>query len=307
MEGPTTLRFATQASMDVQRMMRQLTDLQRQVASGNVSNDLAGFGDNAATLLNTQTLQATSNAKAQALSALNARFGVQASALDQVAQSASTLAKTIRDALSANDGRTIDTELNLAFSSAVSGLNETWNGQPLFAGERVGNPPVKVDTLQQLLAATGPQDIYDEAARPQVIDLGTGTPIKVADKASELSQPLFDTFTALQQMINQAGGQLPAPLTQAQRDQLTDIATQLDAESATFTTAEGRAGQLQQRFTNEGTRLTARSNLLAKAIGDQSDADIAQISIQINTLMAQYQASAKTFTDISKLSILAYL
>ena len=293
--------------MDIQRMMRQLTDLQRQVASSSVSNDLAGYGDGAGRLLNAQSLRANSDAKSQALSQLEARFGVQASALDQVAQSASLLAKTIRDALSSNDGRSVATELNLVFSSSVSGLNESWNGQPLFAGERVGNPPVKIDTLQALVAATGPQDIYDEATRPQIIDLGSGSPIKLADKASEMSQPLFDTFKALQQMIDAAGGQLPAPLTQTQRDQLDSIASQLDAESSTFTTAEGRAGQLQTRFTDERTRLQDRSDLLSKQIGDQSDVDLAMVSVQINTLLAQYQAAAKTYSDLSKLTILNYL
>ena len=306
MDGALTLRFSTQAAMDIQRMTREMSDLQRQVASGSVANDLRGFGDGASRLLNTQSLRAASDAKAQAVSQLEARFGVQASALNQVASATSLLAKTIRDALSANDGRSIDVELNLAFSSSVAGLNESWNGQPLFAGERIGNQPVKVDSLDALVAATGPQDIYDEATRPQTVDLGSGPPIALADKASTLSSSLFDTFKALKQMINTAGGQLPAPLTQGQRDQLEQIAGQLDTESATFTQAEGRAGQLQTRFSGERTRMTDRSNLLLKEIGDQSDADLAQVSVRINSLLAQYQAAAKTFTDLSKLSLLDY-
>ncbi len=307
MDGALTLRFSTQAAMDIQRMTRELSDLQRQVASGSVSNDLRGYGDGAARLLNTESLRATSDAKAQAVGALQARFGVQASALNQVSSATALLAKTIRDALSANDGRSIDVELNLAFSSSISGLNEQWNGQPLFAGERIGNPPVKINTLDELVSASGPQDIYDEAARPQTVDLGAGTPIPIADKASDLSSNLFDTFKQLKIMINAAGGQLPAPLTEAQRDQLGQIAAALDGEASTFTAAEGRAGQLQTRFTQERTRMTDRSDLLLKEVGDQADADLAQVSVRINSLLAQYQAAAKTFTDLSKLTLLNYL
>jgi flagellar hook-associated protein 3 FlgL len=301
------LRFNTQASLDMQRIMQQLTTLQGQVASQTVANDLAGYGADAGTLLNAKSMQAAADAKNTALSSLQARFGVQASALDQVAKSASTLAQAVRSALSANDGRTLDTDLSLAFSTAVSGLNQTWNGQPLFAGERVGNAPVKVTSPQDLVNAAGPQDIYDEAARTQVVDIGNGTQIKLADKASDLSQPLMDTFKTLQVMINSSGGQLPAPLTEAQRGQLAALAAQLDDASQTFTVAEGRAGQLQNRFADEQTRLQQRSDLLSKAIGDQTVPDLGQVSVQINALMAQYQASAKTFTDISKLSLLNYL
>ncbi len=307
MNGALTLRFSTQAAMDIQRMTRELSDLQRQVASGSVANDLRGLGDGASRLLNTQSLRAASDARASAVGQLEARFGVQAAALNQVSTGASLLAKTIRDALSSNDGRSIGIELNLAFSSAISGLNESWNGQPLFAGERIGNQPVKIDSLDALMAATGPQDIYDEAARPQTVDLGSGPPIALANKASELSTDLFNTFKSLKGLINSAGGELPAPLTQTQRDQLEQIAAQLDTESATFTTAEGRAGQLEKRFTGERTRLNDRSTLLLKEISDQSDADLAQVSVRINALLAQYQAAAKTFTDLSKLTLLDYL
>ena len=42
-------------------------------------------------------------------------------------------------------------------------------------------------------------------------------------------------------------------------------------------------------------------------IGDQADADIAQVSIKISALMVQYEATAKTFADLSRLSLLDYL
>src|SRR5262249_10378745 len=155
------------------------------------------------------------------------------------------------------------------------------NGQPLFAGERVGNLPVKVQSPQDLVNAAGPQDIYDEAERTQVIEVN-GVQMKLADKASELSQPLMDTFKTLQIMLNNSGGQLPAPMSEDQRNQLMGLAQQLDDESQTFVVAEGRAGQLQTRFSDEQTRLQQRSDLLTKAIGDQTEPDVGQLSIQIN-------------------------
>ena len=307
MNGALTLRFSTQAAMDIQRMTRELSDLQRQVASGSVANDLRGFGDGAARLINAQSLKANADARAGAVSQLEARFGVQAAALSQVSESATLLAKQIRDALSSNDGGSISVDLDMAFTSAIAGLNENWNGQPLFAGERVGNPPVKIDSLSQLMAAAGPADIFDEAARQQTIDLGDGQPIALASKASEMAQPLFDTFKQLKTMLNSAGGNLGTPMDPVQRDQLQAIAVALDGEANTFTSAEGRAGQLQKRFTSERTRMQDRSTLLLKEIGDQSDADLAQVSVRISALLAQYQAAAKTFTDLSKLSLLDYL
>jgi len=232
---------------------------------------------------------------------------VQGAALGQVAHASELLAQSIREAISANDGRGIATELELSFASIVSALNETWNGQPLFAGERQGSGPVRIATLQQLQDATGPQDIFNEAGRHQILDLGAGDPIVLSRKASELSDGLFNTLLQLKTMLDASGGTLGQPITDTQRTQLLGIVDQLSAESAKFINEEGRAGQLSARFSTEQVRLQERSNLLLKEIGSQADANLAEVSIRLNALMVQYEASAKTFADLSKLSLLNYL
>jgi len=305
--GPLTLRFTTQAQLDIRRITRELSELQAKVASGREAKDLQGFGGASSRLLNAQSLRATSDARASVINQLQARFGVQGAALGQVAEAAGLLAQSIREAISSNDGRGIATELDLSFASVVSALNETWNGQPLFAGERQGQGPIKITTLDQLQLANSPDDIFDEAARHQVLDLGVGEPIVLSAKASELSQGLFDALAELADLIDASGGQIGQPIGAANIASLQLIADKLDAESNKFTNEEGRAGQLQKRFEAERVRLQERSNLLFKEIGDQADADIAMVSVQLSALLVQYEAAAKTFSDLSQLSLLKYL
>lgn len=307
MSGPLTLRFTTQATLDIRRITHELSELQAKVASGREAKDLQGFGGASSRLLNAQSLRATSDARASVINQLQARFGVQGAALGQVAEAAGLLAQSIREAISSNDGRGIATELDLTFSSVVSALNETWNGQPLFAGERQGQGPIKITTLNELQAATGPDDIFDEAARHQIIDLGAGDPIVLSAKASELSQGAFDTLSDLADLIDAAGGQIGQPISASNILALQEIADRLDSEANKFTNEEGRAGQLQKRFAAERVRLQERSNLLFKEIGDQADADVAMVSVQLSSLLVQYEAAAKTFSDLSQLSLLKYL
>ena len=307
MSGALTFRFTTQAQLDIRRITRELGELQRQVASGAVAKDLQGFGGGASRLLNAQSLKANADAHQSVIDQLQARFGVQGAALGQVAEAAGLLAQGIREALSSNDGRGIATELELSFASIVSALNETWNGQPMFAGERQGAGPIKINTLAELVAAAGPDDIYDEAARHQEIDFGVGSPVVLSAKASELSQGLFDVLADLKTMLDGAGGTIGQPISAAQTAALQDFAARLDEEASNFTNEEGRAGQLYKRFSAERVRLQERSNLLLKEIGDQADADIAEISVKLSTLLVQYEAAAKTFSELSKLSLLDYL
>lgn len=307
MSGALTLRFSTQAQLDIRRITRELTELHGQVASGAIAEDLQGFGAASSRLLTARSLKSTADARASVIDQVQARFGVQGAALGQVAQASRLLAQSIREAISANDGRGIAVELELSFASVVSALNQTWNGQPLFAGERQGAGPIKINTLDELVAALGPDDIFDEAARRQTFDLGAGEPVTISARASELSQGLFDTLSALKQMLDAAGGSIGQPINAAQRLALLAFADELDAHAATFNTEEGRSGQLQKRFAAERVQLEHRSNLLVKEIGDQADADLGKVSVRLNSLIVQYEAAAKSFSELSRLSLLDYL
>lgn len=307
MSGAVSLRFTTQAQIDIRRMTSELADLQRQVASGAKANDLAGYAGGSSQLLSAQGLKASAEARASALRQLDARLGVQAAALGQVSSVVGGLTQSIREAISADDGRGINTELEMSFLEIVSALNEKWNGQPLFAGERQDGLPIMIQSIDDLAAATIPDDVFDEAQRRQSVDLGFGLPTQLSAKASELGSDLFNTLRDLKLMMDNAGGSIGQPISDSHRTQLLSIVTQLEAETRTFNDEEGRTGQLQARFGEERTRLEERSVLLQKEIGDQADADLANVSVRLNALMMQYEAAAKTFADLSQLSLLRYL
>lgn len=304
---PLNARFFTRAQGDVRRITGELGNLQAQIASGAKANTLQGFGGASSRILSASSMRAQTDSRASVLNQLEARFGVQGAALGQVSDATQALAQTIREAISSNDGRGVSTELELAFNSIVSALNETWNGQPMFAGERQTGAPVKITSLDELATTTQPEDMFNEGERSQVIDLGNGAPIKLAAKASELSTDLFNTLRQLKYMLDGAGGTLGSPMTGSNNATLLNIAADLENHSKNFVTEEGRTGQLQKRFEDDRLRLEARSDLLSKEIGDQTDADLAEVSIRLNTLMAQYEASAKTFAELSKLTMLNYI
>lgn len=307
MSGAMSLRFTTQTQIDIRRMTRELTDLQGQVASGLKANDLAGFAGSSSRLLSAQGMKAAVEARASTLNQLDARLDVQGDALGQVTVVIGRLSQSIRDAIAADDGRGINMELEMGFTQIVSALNEKWNGEPLFAGERKEGEPVVIQSLGALTAATIPDDVFDEALRQQTIDLGFGLPTTLSAKASELGSDLFGTLRDLKLLLDNSGGSIGQPINDSQRTQLLNILTQLESGARTFTNEESRVGQLQARFGEERMRLQERSDLLTKEVGDQVDADLAEVSIRLNALMMQYQAAAKTFSDLSKLSLLNYL
>jgi flagellin-like hook-associated protein FlgL len=304
---PLNARFFMRAQGDVRRITGELGNLQAQIASTKVADTLQGFGSASTRILSAASMRSNTDARASVINQLEARFGVQAAALGQVSDATQSLALVIREAISSNDGRGVSTELELAFNSIVAAMNETWNGQPMFAGERQNGSPVKLTSLDELAVTTQPGDIFEEAERHQIIDLGNGAPIKLAAKASELSEDLFNTLRQIKHMLDGAGGTLGSPMTGSYTGTLQNIAAELDFHAKEFVTEEGRTGQLQERFEEDRLRLEARSDLLTKEIGDQTDADLAEVSIRLNTLLTQYEAAAKTFAELSQLSLLKYI
>lgn len=304
---PLNARFFTRAQSDVRRITSELGTLQAQIASGAKADTLQGFGSASSRILSASAMRAQTDSRASVLNQLDARFGIQSAALGQVSDAAQALALTIREAVASNDGRGVSTELEVAFNSIVGALNETWNGQPLFAGERVSGSPVQITSLDELAVTVQADQLFNEADRHQIVDLGNGAPIKLAAKASELSTDLFDTLRQIKHMLDGAGGTLGSPMTGYNNDTLLTVAADLDNHAKNFVTEEGRTGQLQKRFDEDRTRLQARSDLLTKEIGDQADADLAEVSIRLNTLLTQYEAAAKTFAELSQLSLLKYI
>ncbi|MBI1251722.1 MAG: hypothetical protein GC189_09650 [Alphaproteobacteria bacterium] len=307
MPSAVAYRSIVQAQLDFSRMSNALGSIQRQVSSGNAAQDLAGFGDGAGRLVSAVSARSLNAARLEAIKQVEARFGIQESALNQAANASQDLALALRNAVAANDGRSLETSLSIAFTQITSALNQSYNNQPLFAGERFGPGPIKPQNLDQLKYAQGPGDIFDVSERPQTFDLGFGQPIKLADRASDIAGGAYNALQGLKIAIDAAGGALPNQLTADQRALLEDFARQLEAAASEFSSAEGRTGQLHQALEREGVRLEARNIVFEGAISEQADADIAALSIQLSSLTTQYEASAKVFAQLSRLTLLNYL
>lgn len=307
MEGASSLRFTIQAQSDIRRITTELADLQQQISSGMKAHDLSGFGGESTRLLNASAMKASIETRGAIIDQLGARLDLQALSLNKAASSARDLALTIREALAAGDGRGIATGLDFAFAGVVESMNQMWDGQPLFAGERQGGTPIVVTSLAQLAAAAIPQGVFDESVRPQIMDLGDGQTIQLAARASDISQGVFQDLQDLKALVDAAGGSIGQPIGAALSAQLLAIAASLETNANTVTNEEGRTGRLQARLEAERATITQRADLLTKEFGAQANADLAEVSIRLNVLMAQYEAAAKTFADLSKLTLLDYL
>jgi flagellar hook-associated protein 3 FlgL len=302
----STAFFNQQAAADLKRTQNTLVDLQRQVGSERKANDLKGYGVESGRILSAQDLITKTNARQQAAQSLSGRLNATDVALGGAADATEALRLAVLDAIGQDNGQSLATSLQAAFDAAKQAFNTTFEGEAVFGGERIGAAPINIASLTALAAAPSTASIFDEASRAKTIDLGDGA-FAVSARASDVSTGLFDTLRQLKQLIDTAGGTLPAPLTAGQKTALQGFAATLGASRQTLLLAQGQNGALQEAMEAKATSLGVQSDALSKVAGDAANADLAEVATRITATQVQYQAIAQTFASLSKLSLLDYL
>ena len=305
MKVTPTFLIANHARTDVARINSQLYDLQRQTGSGFLANDLRGYGDNAGRIISARSLIDQTEARKAAAQRLQMRLDVQDTALEKAASTADQLKQDVMEAITGDNGTFLAERLRTAFGQMLGAMNQTYEGVPLFSGERRGVSTMRIAALEDLPAAITDAQLYNESEREMTVDIGIGAPFRVAEKASDISSEMFsamrDLYNALQ------GGGYGDPLTGAERNQLTDIAQSLEVARGALVDAQGRNGDANSRLDREVERFTALGSMVENHMSQMAEADYAELSMQLAATQSQYQAIAKVFSDIRNLTLVNFL
>lgn len=305
MKVTPTFLLASLARTDVSRINTQLYDLQRQTGSGFLADDLKGYGDNAGRIISARGVIDQTEARKAAAQRLQTRLDVQDSALDKAASTADQLKQDVMSALSSDNGSFLQERLRTAFGQMLGAMNQTYEGVALFSGERRGESAIRISAIEDLPGATTDAQLYNESTSEQMVDIGMGAPFRVAEKASDIAGPMFDSMRNLYGLLQ--GGGFGSPLTDAERAQLTDITEDLEVARSSIVEAQGRNGDANARLDREIVRLTAMSDMVENHMSQMAEADYAELSMRLSATQSQYQAVAKVFSDIRNLTLVNYL
>lgn len=289
------------------RMQGELTETQSQIATGKKVTDLSEGGVGSSSIVMARDMLSRFETRAQALREVSPRLELQDAALGAAADVAKNLRLDVLKMISLGDASSLPETLKQAFATASSQMNAQYNGFYMFGGDRVDTAPVTVASLDALAAAASGPAAFATVARQQTIDLGEGFATTVADRAVDLGGVLFDGIRDIKILLDANGGALGKPPTPVQQAALEAAMVKLDSAAKTLTAAQARNGDLQNRVDREITTSDDRASLLTKTIGESVDADLAGLSIRLNQLMTQYQASATTFSQIKDMSLLNFL
>lgn len=303
----STLFRSEQARAEISSIQQQLFTAERQLASGRKVEDFADAGATAGGVLSARQQLANLEARRASFAELDTRFSIQDLSLGRAGDAVAGLRQEILNIVATGDGRQFDRLLQDAVRELASALNATSNGLSLFAGERVEEAPIAVTSVADLAALPDVWDAFNESARSETFSPTAGVQVELAPRASQFAASAFEAIRDLVAIAGGAGASLPSPITQTQQEQLILAADALYAAHGEVLAAQAANGDLWRRTDEEGVRLGAQADTLAKALGDQVDADLAEVATRLAQLQTQFQASAQTFAQLRNLTLLNFL
>jgi flagellar hook-associated protein 3 FlgL len=285
----------------------QLTTDANQISSGNVANDLQGYASHAETLTAMQSVQSQVGGFASNDQILADKLTTQDTGLQQVAGASQSATKAITEALAAGVGDTLMQSLGTAFQSAVEGLNTTYNGEYIFGGGQVTTPPVNVNSLAALAAAPSIASVFQNDQHVATNQIDRNTTVQTGFLANQLGTSLMTTFQAIQNYANGPNGPFSGQLTTAQITFLQGQIATLNASTGALNTSAAQNGVVQKQVTNAQADLGNQQTTLGTMIGGITDANLAQVSANLQQAQLAVQATGQVFLALKSASLLNVL
>ena len=179
-------------NLDQAEQQQNIDELQ--VSSGEVSQNLGGYGQSAETITSMEASQAQLQGFITAGNAVTSNLTDQATALTQVANGGAAALQAVNDAISSGSAAGLMQTLQSQYQQVVGGLNAQSNGVYIFGGGTT-QPPVSVTSLSGLTAlASPPTAAFQNGQFASSAQIDQSTTIQTGMLANNVGTSLFTVF-----------------------------------------------------------------------------------------------------------------
>jgi flagellar hook-associated protein 3 FlgL len=275
-----------------------------QLSSNEQATDLQGYGGGAEALTALQSTTTQVTGYLNNTQNVAAKLATQDSALNEVASAATSASTAITQALAANSGTTLMSSLQNALSSAVDGLNTTYNGEYLFSGGQVTTQATSATTLADLTAAPSVGSLFNNDQRVATTQLDPNTSISTGVLASDVGSPLFSALQAIEAYNQGSNGPLTGTLTSTQATFLSGQIANLDTVQSTLNDVVAQNGLAQSEVTSVQSSLTSQQTMLQGLVQNVTGPNLAQASTNLQQAQLSIEAAGQVFQALNNSSLL---
>jgi flagellar hook-associated protein 3 FlgL len=281
---------------------------QNQVSSGEVSQDLAGYGQGAETITAMEASQNRLQGFIDAGNALKSNLTDQSTALTQVSDAGTAARQAVTDAIASGSAAGLMQALQTQYQQAVGGLNSQSNGVYIFGGGVTTQPPVSVTTLSGLVPlASPPTAAFQNGQFVSSSQVNASTTIQTGMLANNVGTDLLTVFQNIAAYDASGNGPLNGQLTQTQISFLQGQLSSFDTANSAVTSYQAQNGAAQQTVTQQITDQTDQQTTLKNLIGDKTDVDMATALSNLSQAQNAVTASAQVLANLQSDSLLKIL
>lgn len=287
-----------------------LDQTQQQIASGYNATTYAGFGNQTQTLTATLSAQARNSAYTTATSLASTQVSLQDTQLTTLSSLASQLQTAISNAVANNNATDLMTQAQSIFSQASAILNsKDANGNYIFGGGNVTNPPVTVSSLSALAALPSVSGAFQNGTFKTAVQVADGQTVTYGVTASDIGTGLMQELQSLAQFDAGANGNLDnaSSLSGAQNTFLTGAISTANTVADDLNGATAANGYVANQLSDAQSQQTSMNTLYKGFATNIQDTNMAQAATQLSLNQTQLQAALQVTAGLHQLSLLNYL
>jgi len=279
----------------------------RQVATGKVADNYAGYSDKTAVMEAARSASARADANAATAMQAAARLDVQDTQLGQLSEIANQIRLALTTATADRDGTSLMSQLEGYFDQVVGLMNAKDANGYIYAGDNNQTAPVVVNSLSELAALPGVADAFVNGTIKTEVKIGESNNVEVGLLASDLATDLFTLLRQVAQFDAGVDGPFSGTVTPAQQTFLeSTLPTAIDAQHGV--NAQAAANGMHFQMVDQAAEQLKASSVVYKGfVSSIEDVDIAQAIAQLNQNQVALQAAFQVTSTLNRLSLLNYL
>jgi len=279
----------------------------RQVATGKVADNYAGYRDKTAIMEAARSASARADANAAAATQALARLDVQDAQLTQLSDLSSEIRTAITKATADRDGTSLMSQLEAYFDQIVGLMNSKDANGYVYAGDNNQTPPVVVNSLADLAALPTVADAFANGTLKTEVKIGESQNVEVGLLASDLASDLFDLLRQVTQFDAGVDGPFSGTTTPAQQTFLESVIPTATVAQRNVNAQAAANGIHYQTVKQAMEQLEASSVVYKGFVSNIEDVDMAKALAQLNQNQVALQAAFQVTSTLNRLSLLDYL
>ena len=265
-------------------LKNQVSTLQEQTSTGNVSQNYAGLGTSAGQVLSFNAATVQSNAYSQAITEAQGKASTIQDVLTQIQSVVSSVASNALNVTNSTTGSGVSSvaqQAQQALTQVASLLNTQYGGQYLFSGADTANPPVPD---AQNITSSG---LYTQIGT-QVASLGTSSASQVIANTVSIASSTAPGTTVFSSYLTGAGS--TAAASQVQISPSHSVSLDIPANQNVGATSDPSTNTTGSAISDILRGLSVLSNLSGAQVGSSGYSTLVQDSV--NTLSSASQTIA---------------